>query len=291
MNPVFKLIGSALLLAAACFLWPSSARAQLPDLRMLREQQHVNDFAGIIDSPAKVRTENILTSLYQRTGINFVVVTIKSAGNQDLYEYALGVANESKIGAPASPEKSLLLLISTDNAKFFTLASSGAQLELPDGLIWLMGKGMGPKFQRGDYGLGLQTGLQTFATYMGPLFNFTFETLDKDRAGQSQPSAIRRVPVLTGNAPLLPVAFQPIENPVTTRTGSPGAVVAKPTKPPPPSAATEVESSRSIPVSPVMKSASGRSLPVLPPEKAVPLRLVRFKTRRVIDGRLDDEIW
>src|SRR5215813_7299299 len=39
------------------------------------------------------------------------------------------------------------------------------------------------------------------------------------------------------------------------------------------------------------KSRAARSALTLPPEKAQPVRIPRFETRPVIDGRLDEEVW
>src|SRR5262249_37547023 len=39
------------------------------------------------------------------------------------------------------------------------------------------------------------------------------------------------------------------------------------------------------------KPRAARSAVTLPPEKAQPVRIPRFETRPVIDGRLDEEVW
>src|SRR3989442_8363396 len=100
------LIGLAVVMATCL-----SVRPQFAELRLKRPQQHINDFAGVLDSSSGIRMENVLANLQDRAGINFVVVTVKTAGEQDLYDLAFDLANEWKLGSQASEQKSLLLLV------------------------------------------------------------------------------------------------------------------------------------------------------------------------------------
>ena len=268
-----------------------SVRPQFADLRLGRPQQHVNDFAGVLDSSMGSRIENVLANLQERTGINFVVVTVKTAGNQDLYDLSIDLANEWKIGSQASEQKSLLLLIATDKATFYALSSGGAARDLSYGLVGAMGRRMRPKFQEGNYSQGLETGLRLFVDILGERSNFTFAALDRPRPGSSQP-AFETVSPAIANA-----AFRPAENrgpkparaQVATINGSAAAGSSRDSSALPLTTTDRAEL-RSASDSSTRRSM-GRSPVVLPPEKALPVRLPRFKTRPVIDGHLDDEIW
>src|SRR6266498_1403399 len=113
-----RTIALAIILAIVSMLWTGAASwAQIK--RLLKQSGHVNDFAQVLDSQTKTRLEVILDNLKQRTGLEFVIATVKSVGSEDIYEYSLAVANDWNVGAPATPSKSLLLLIATDNGKFF----------------------------------------------------------------------------------------------------------------------------------------------------------------------------
>jgi len=96
---------------------------------------HVNDFAAVLDTASKDRLEQILVNLKQRTGIDFVIATVKSTGSEDIYDYSLRIANDWNIGASTSPRKSVLFTISGDKGEFLAQISRGARSDLPDGLI------------------------------------------------------------------------------------------------------------------------------------------------------------
>ena len=275
------------LLLAIIVAWYVNVPGQIADLRTMRPQQHVTDVAGVLDSATQLRAETVLANLQKRTGINFVVVTIKNIGNQDLYEYAVEVSDKWKVGSEASEQKSLLLLITTDNSKFFTLASRSAQSALPYGLVGVMGRRMRPQFQAGNYSVGLETGIRTFVDILGEQLNFTFAALN--RQGPAQPLA----PEVLRNT-----AFKPAENEAVKVVGVKVAPTNGPSRAGGDSDSARTELNGAI--KPAPKTASGPAAPrplggrapiVLPPEKASPVHIARFKAAPVIDGRLDDEVW
>ena len=150
--------------------------------RLPRPAGHVNDFADVLDAATKQRLEKVLENLKQRTGVDFVVATVKSTGGEDLYDYSLRIANDWAIGAPASPNKSVLLMIAADSGKFFTQVTKLARADLPDGLIGDMGQRMRPKIESAGYSQGLVTGIQTFANALGEQQKFTFAELEQNPA-------------------------------------------------------------------------------------------------------------
>src|SRR5436190_8229079 len=278
-----RLLIAIALMMAACL----SVRPQVADLHIARPQQHVNDFAEVLDTATQIRIENVLANFQDRTGINFVVATIKTVGKQDLYDFSIDVSSQWKIGSQATDEKSVLLLIATDSARFYTLASRSADRELPNGLVGAMGRRMRPGFEEGNYNLGLQTGLQLFVDVLGQLSNFTFEALDLRRANSSP---------RPGYQPALPAIANASFKPNETGSSKTPAVTKNPTRAP----ASERNLSESEPAATVTaprassvstRSALTRSPFALPAEKASPVQIPRFKARPVIDGRLGDEVW
>jgi tetratricopeptide (TPR) repeat protein len=155
------------------------ANARVPaQERLPKPTGHVNDFADVLDEATKQRLEKALESLKQRTDVNFVIATVKSAGTEELYDYSLRIANDWTIGAPASANKSILLVLAADNGKFFAQISKGVRAALPDGLIGDMGQRMRRTIESAGYSQGLLTGVQTFANGLGERHNFTFADLD-----------------------------------------------------------------------------------------------------------------
>jgi len=183
-----------MILAIVSVVWGSAVSwAQVK--RLPRPSGHVNDFAEVLDSQTKSRLEVVLENLKQRTGLDFIIATMKSVGSEDIYDYSLAVANDWNLGAPATPTKSLLLLIATDSGKFFSQASKSARASLPDGLIGEMGLRMRPKLDSGGYSQGLLTGIQVFAEVLGERNNFTLADVDPQAenlaAKQQRPRVVR----------------------------------------------------------------------------------------------------
>src|ERR1041385_2681933 len=171
---------------------PTLIRALTRELVITKPRQHLNDFAGVVESSTAARLENVLTNLNDRTEINFVVVLTKTAGQEDLYLLSNSLANRWTIGSATSTDKSVLLFITTDTGKFFTLPSGGAARALPSGLVGAMGRRMRPVFDQGQYGLGLETGLKLFVDIIGQYSNFTFAALDSSQTNPATTSQIAK---------------------------------------------------------------------------------------------------
>ena len=174
---VFTAILAASLLVCAGANW----RSQAQNTKLPQPRGYVNDFGGVIDAATKQRLETILSNLKERTGIEFFVATVKSAGAEDIYDYSLRVANEWNVGSKSS-RKALVLVLAIDSGKSFTQLSGGVQTDLPDGLIGQMDRRMRPKIESAGYSQGLLTGIETFVNILGERNNFTFESLDQKPA-------------------------------------------------------------------------------------------------------------
>src|SRR5215510_11511736 len=86
------LAGIIAIVISAMLVPHSQAGAQ--EQRLPKRTGHINDFAEVLDSPTRERLEAILENLKEKTRLDFVVATIKTAGKEDLYDYSLAVANE-----------------------------------------------------------------------------------------------------------------------------------------------------------------------------------------------------
>lgn len=196
-----------------------SAQDKLP-----KPNGHINDFGEVLDAATKDRLEKILENLKERAGIDFVIATVKSSGSKDLYDYSLEIANDWNRGAPAGPNKSVLLVVAVDNGKFFTQATRSARTFLPDGLIGTMGLRMRPKIESAGYSEALLTGIKTFANGVGELRNFTFADLEQQRPAENLPAenliAVQQRP-RTVASPLAQPSEAPAAQPTETPTPQP----------------------------------------------------------------------
>lgn len=241
---------------------------------------NINDFAEVVDSGTKERLETILQNLKTRTDIDLVIALVKTAGTEDLYDYSLRVANEWKVGSRTSPRKTLLLVIATDNGRFFTQFSRAAQTVLPDGLVGEMGRRMQPKFETRDFSSGLLAGVQTFVNSVGEQHNLTFAQLDSKggevAVARTRPRTVERKatpsdsPTPTAStSPEIVASPTPSETPTETPSATP-AVEATPSpseSPTPlPTIAPAAESTPTPIASPVESPAETPSVPEASPQ-------------------------
>ncbi|HEY6045551.1 MAG TPA: TPM domain-containing protein [Pyrinomonadaceae bacterium] len=203
---------TALVLSWSLLLTTGLAQEKLP-----APAGHINDFAAVVDPAGKQRLETVLESLKERTGVDLVIAIVKTAGNEDLYDASLRLAGEWNVGTRTSTRKSLLLLITADNGRFFTQFSRSAQTALPDGLVGEMGRRMRPKFESGDLNGGLLVGIQTFTNGLGEQNNFTFAQLDP-QGGETQVAQSRPRTVEPVASPADTPAAQPTETPTPEAT-------------------------------------------------------------------------
>jgi tetratricopeptide (TPR) repeat protein len=218
-QPKFVINGRAIALVLIAglvgLIWcGASSRAQVK--RQSRPRGHITDEAEVLDAATRARIERVLDNLKQRTDIDFVIATVKDTGPETLYDYSLHLANEWNVGSMASPNKSLLVLITTNGGKLFTQVSRSARASLPDGLIGEMGLRIRAKVESAGYGPAVLAGVQTFVNGVGELRSFTFA--DLDTAGDQQIARQGRPRVVGTPAPEITETSASTSTPQPTET-------------------------------------------------------------------------
>jgi uncharacterized protein len=157
------------LMALMCLLLASaSVRAQTTGPQIPQPTgEAVNDFADVIDPQTQQRLETILTNLKKQQNIEFGVVTVRTTGGMDIFDYALAVGRGWGIGPQEGEQQGLLLIAAIDDRKYYTLVSRHLQGELTDGLVGsIQRQYLVPAFRAGNYGEGL---MQTARAYIDTL--------------------------------------------------------------------------------------------------------------------------
>lgn len=144
--------------------------------------RYVVDYAGVIDSTTNERMEKILRSLKDSGDIEFAVVTVKTTGDQDIFDYSLAVARGWGIGSSEGEKNGLLLLVAVDDRKYFIQVSRHLEGDLPDGLVGEVGRRMRDPFRRGDYSGGLMSAVQTIVATLEEKRGFTIGDVDRKYA-------------------------------------------------------------------------------------------------------------
>ncbi len=178
----------ACMLLAGVSVHAQSSNIQLPEAT----GNAVNDFAGVIDADTKQRLETTLINLKREQKIEFAVVTIKTTGGLDIFDYALALGRKWGIGAPEANSQGLLLLVAVDDRKYFTLVSRHLQGELTDGVVGsIQRQYLVPALRQGDYSKGLMDTVRAYIDTLAEKRGFSTEGIyapDMPRETRRQPT-------------------------------------------------------------------------------------------------------
>src|SRR5438132_856583 len=144
--------------------------------------RYVNDYAGVLDAATSERMEAILRSLKEKGDIEFAVVTIRTTGDQDIFDYSLSLARGWGVGSSEGEKNGALLLVAIDDHKYFMQVSRHLEGDLPDGLVGEIGRRMQGPFRRKDYSGGLMTAVQTIVSTLEEKRGFSINDVDKKYA-------------------------------------------------------------------------------------------------------------
>jgi len=185
------LLGLALLASLLALRGSAAAEQVNSPLPPPNPFRYVVDNAGVIDSTTNQRMEKILRALKESGDIEFAVVTVKTTGDQDIFDYSLSLARGWGIGSSEGEKNGLLLLVAIDDHKYFIQVSRHLEGDLPDGLVGEAGRRMRDPFRRGDYSNGLMTAVQTMVSTLEEKRGFSVGDVDKKYAYRPSAAPVR----------------------------------------------------------------------------------------------------
>lgn len=143
----------------------------------------VVDTADAIDAATEQRLNNILKNLSenQTANVEMGVVTVKTTGGQDIFDYSLAIMRGWGIGS--SEKGGLLLVVAVDDRKYFTQVSRHLEGDMPDGLVGqIQRERLVPQFKQGNYSQGISDTVEAYVATLAQKRNFSVEGIDQRRA-------------------------------------------------------------------------------------------------------------
>ena len=120
----------------------------------------VNDDAHLFDANAAQALDQTLKAYEEKTGRQFVVLTLPSLGDEVLEDYSIKVARAWKLGRKGQDD-GILLLVARDDHKVRIEVGYGLEGSLPDALCGrIIRDEMVPRFRSGDYADGVTAGVK-----------------------------------------------------------------------------------------------------------------------------------
>jgi uncharacterized protein len=135
-------IGLALLAIVVCL------RAE--PIPQLNPSNYINDFAGVLDPATVTRLNDLCRQVDEKAHAQIAVVTVKSLDGQDVVSYAVALYQKWGIGAKGK-HRGVLILLATQDHKYWTTVGYGLEPILPDGKVGGFGREAVPLLRNGDY--------------------------------------------------------------------------------------------------------------------------------------------
>ncbi|MGA2965624.1 MAG: TPM domain-containing protein [Terriglobales bacterium] len=145
------------LVRSAAILWVllgAVAWVAAEPIASLRPTNYVNDFAGVLDAATQASLNDLCRQVDQKAQAQIAVVTVKSLDGEDAVTYAVALYQKWGIGSKGK-DRGVLILVATDDHKYWTTVGYGLETILPDGKVGEFGRDMVPVLRSGDYAAAL----------------------------------------------------------------------------------------------------------------------------------------
>ena len=158
------------------------------------------DYAGVIDADTRKKLESIYLNLKERADVEFAVVTVKTTGEMDIFDYSLAVYRGWGIGSKTND--GFLLLLAIDDRKYYTQVGYHLEADLNDGLVGqIQRERLVPPLKK-ETTTRLSDTVQAYVATLGEKRGFSIAGIDQRyayREGRERPGMYqiwRRVPWL-----------------------------------------------------------------------------------------------
>jgi len=162
--------------------------AAAEQIKNLKPQGYVNDFAGVLSAPAKEKLAALCAEVDRKTGAQFAVVTVSSLGGEPVEQFSLDLATQWGVG-PKQQARGVLILLAPNDRKYRVEVGYGLEAILPDGKVGGFGREMVPLLQRNDYGGAVTLLTERIAAVIAADRGVTLDTLTGAASPSSEPDA------------------------------------------------------------------------------------------------------
>ncbi len=124
-----------------------AARAE--QIKNLKPQGYVNDFAGVLSAQAKDKLTALCAEVDQKAKAQIAVVTVSSLEGQPVEQFTHDLFTEWGVG-PKHTDRGVMILVAPNDRKYWTEVGYGLEPILPDGKVGGFGREAVPFFRQND---------------------------------------------------------------------------------------------------------------------------------------------
>jgi uncharacterized protein len=125
-----------------------AARAE--QVKNLKPQGYVNDFAGVLSAPAKDKLTALCAEVQGKTKAQIAIVTISSLEGQPIEQFSIDLATAWGIG-PKQLDRGVLILFAPNDRRDRVEVGYGLEPILPDGKVGGFEREIVPLLRQSDY--------------------------------------------------------------------------------------------------------------------------------------------
>jgi uncharacterized protein len=129
-------------------LFIPAARAE--QVKSLKPQGYVNDFAGVLSGAAKEKLTALCAEVEQKTKAQIAIVTVSSLEGEPIEQYSIDLATAWGIG-PKQKATGVLILYAPNDRRYRVEVGYGLEGILPDGKVGGFGRETVPLLRQNDY--------------------------------------------------------------------------------------------------------------------------------------------
>jgi uncharacterized protein len=127
------------------------------DLKKLKPEGYVSDFAHVVDSQSRLQLEAYCGRLERLTGVQMALVTLPSLDGEPIEEVSNDLFRQWGVGKKGKDEGIMLLLAVRDHRDRIEVGY-GLEPILPDGFDGSILRNIRPFLQQGNYGQAMMSG-------------------------------------------------------------------------------------------------------------------------------------
>src|SRR6266446_9319954 len=109
-----------------------AAQLRAEQVKNLKPQGYVNDFAGVLSAPAKEKLTALCAEVDRKTGAQIAAVTVSSLGGEPVEQFSIDLATQWGVG-PKQQARGVLILLAPNDRKYRIEVGYGLEPILPDG--------------------------------------------------------------------------------------------------------------------------------------------------------------
>lgn len=186
MKQQVKVVGSRWIVLASIVLGAALCFAEPID--SLRPTNYVNDFAGVLNASTLTRLNDLCLQVDQKAHAQIAVVTVKTLDGQDPVSYAVALYQKWGIGSKGK-DRGVLILLATQDHKYWTTVGYGLEGILPDGKVGGFGREMAPLLKGGSYSGAVTLITSRIATVIAQDAGVTLDNLPQTVPAQPRPAS------------------------------------------------------------------------------------------------------